>query len=239
MTACFAFSQAMNSLSVNSSGRGALDPDPVPAEAVGVATALDDATRMGEARGLEAMLGVADAMGTDVATAADEAMGVSAAASAEDGTGVGTTSTADEEVTAAGVEEEITATEDAADTSASPESPAMLTDVVSSPLSMYTPLKYQSSAPVPSLLPGRRRTPRCQSAPLEEVLAVNGPAVFVNALLPVECQKVTEPASKSISYATLCHSSATSSTSHFDTPPTCHCSFVLLVPCPPYLSSVK
>ena len=45
-----------------------------------------------------------------------------------------------------------------------------VTDVVRGPLSMYTPLKYQSSGPLlsvpePPEVLGRRRTPKCQSAP--------------------------------------------------------------------------
>lgn len=68
----------------------------------------------------------------------------------------------------------------------------LATDVVSDPLSTYTPLKNQSSAPVPSLPErGRRSTPKCQSAPLLDVLAENGPAVLTSVLLPVECQKET------------------------------------------------
>jgi hypothetical protein len=68
----------------------------------------------------------------------------------------------------------------------------LTTEVVSDPLSTYTPEKYQSSAPVPSLpCRGNRSTPKCQSAPLLDVLAENGPAVLTSVLLPVECQKVT------------------------------------------------
>lgn len=66
------------------------------------------------------------------------------------------------------------------------------TEVVSDPLSTYTPEKYQSSAPVPSFpCLGNLKTPKCQSAPLLDVLAENGPAVLTSVLLPVECQKVT------------------------------------------------
>jgi hypothetical protein len=69
----------------------------------------------------------------------------------------------------------------------------LATEVVSVPLSTYVPEKYQSSAPEPSFpWRGRRSTPRCQSAPLLEVLTAKGPAVFVSVPLPVECQKVTE-----------------------------------------------
>lgn len=72
------------------------------------------------------------------------------------------------------------------------------TDVVNEPLSTYVPLKYQSSAPVPSLpWRGNRRTPRCQSAPLEDVLVEKGPAVLVSGSDPVECQKATVLAEKS------------------------------------------
>lgn len=72
------------------------------------------------------------------------------------------------------------------------------TEVVNDPLSTYVPLKYQSSAPVPSFPErGSRSTPKCQSAPLDEVLVENGPAVLVSASEPVECQKVTCPAEKS------------------------------------------
>lgn len=68
----------------------------------------------------------------------------------------------------------------------------LTTDVVSDPLSTYTPLKNQSSAPVPSF-PGRGslKTPKCQSAALLDVLAAKGPAVLTNVLLPVECQNET------------------------------------------------
>ena len=68
----------------------------------------------------------------------------------------------------------------------------LTTDVVREPLSTYTPLKYQSSAPLPSLpCRGSLRTPKCQSAPLLDVLVENGPAVLTSELSPVECQKVT------------------------------------------------
>ena len=51
----------------------------------------------------------------------------------------------------------------------------LTTDVVREPLSTYTPLKYQSSAPLPSLpCRGSLRTPKCQSAPLLDVLVENG-----------------------------------------------------------------
>lgn len=73
----------------------------------------------------------------------------------------------------------------------------LTTEVVSGPLSTYVPLKNQSSAPVPSL-PGRGslKMPKCQSAPLLDVLAAKGPAVLTSVLLPVECQNVTWPAAK-------------------------------------------
>lgn len=68
----------------------------------------------------------------------------------------------------------------------------LATEVVSVPLSMYVPEKNQSSAPVPSLpWRGRRRTPRCQSAPLLDVLVEKGPAVLTSEEFPVECQNVT------------------------------------------------
>lgn len=53
-----------------------------------------------------------------------------------------------------------------------------------------------------------------QSAPLLDVLVEKGPAVLTSASLPVECQNVTWLLEKLISYATLCHSSALSSTFH-------------------------
>ena len=136
----------------------------------------------------------------------------------------------------------------------------LTTDVVREPLSTYTPLKYQSSAPLPSLpCRGSLRTPKCQSAPLLDVLVENGPAVLTSELLPVECQKVTWLDEKfclgqpdaalhrylqlTISYATLCHTSAWSSTFHLLCPLTIHCRLVLEVPCSPliqpYFSSVK
>jgi len=64
-----------------------------------------------------------------------------------------------------------------------PEPPGLTTEVVMSPLSMYTPEKFQSSWE-PSLV--RRSTPRCQSAPLESVDAATGPAIFSRASAPVE-----------------------------------------------------
>ena len=63
------------------------------------------------------------------------------------------------------------------------EPPGLTTEVVTSPLSMYTPEKFQSSVE-PSLV--KRRTPRCQSAPLESVEAETGPASFFKSSAPVE-----------------------------------------------------
>lgn len=92
--------------------------------------------------------------------------------------------------------------------------PGPVTEVVSEPVSTYTPLKRQSSVVAPLWpLRGRRSTPKCQSAPFcgnlsvyvrkkkrlwrefwwkerlaEEALAENGPAVLVSGSEPVECQ---------------------------------------------------
>lgn len=57
--------------------------------------------------------------------------------------------------------------------------------VVRSPLSTYTPEKYQSSFWSAVKVP-RLKTPKCQSAPLELALAEAGPAVRVSASEPVE-----------------------------------------------------
>lgn len=72
---------------------------------------------------------------------------------------------------------------DEAGAGASAEPPGLTMEVVMSPLSMYTPEKFQSSVE-PSFV--RRRTPKCQSAPLESVEAEIGPAVFFRASAPVE-----------------------------------------------------
>jgi len=72
---------------------------------------------------------------------------------------------------------------DEAGTGASPDPPGLTTEVVRSPLSMYTPEKFQSSV-LPSFV--RRRTPKCQSAPLESAVTETGPAVFFKASAPVE-----------------------------------------------------
>jgi len=72
--------------------------------------------------------------------------------------------------------------------------------VVMGPLSIYTPLKYQSSG-VPPLI--RRRTPRCQSSELVDVEAAMFCTTLTNGLAPVLAQSPTVPAEKSISYAKL------------------------------------
>lgn len=85
--------------------------------------------------------------------------------------------------------------------------PGPATEVVIDPDSIYTPLKYQSSTSglVRDDDIGRRRTPRCQSAPLDEGLAATGATTCVNGSEPVECQNPTVLPEKSISYAMLCH----------------------------------
>jgi len=68
------------------------------------------------------------------------------------------------------------------------DSPGPDTLVVSEPLSMYTPEKCQSSAPV-SLRPvdeGKRRTPKCQSAPLDDAVTATGETVSFRSSPPVE-----------------------------------------------------
>jgi len=72
---------------------------------------------------------------------------------------------------------------DEAGAGAESEPPGLTTEVVMSPLSMYTPEKFQSSVE-PSF--DRRRTPKCQSAPLESAVTETGPAVFSNESAPVE-----------------------------------------------------
>ena len=62
-----------------------------------------------------------------------------------------------------------------------PAGPA--TDVVSEPLSMYTPENSQSSVAM-LLVWFRPRRPTCQSAPLEEALTLIGPAVLVSGAEP-------------------------------------------------------
>jgi len=85
--------------------------------------------------------------------------------------------------------------------------PGPETDVVIEPFSIYTPEKYQSSTSgeLSAELPGSLRTPKCQSSPLDEVLAEIGATTWTRSSEPVECQKPTVLAEKSISYATLCH----------------------------------
>jgi hypothetical protein len=63
--------------------------------------------------------------------------------------------------------------------------------VVMGPLSIYTPLKYQSSG-VPPLI--RRRTPRCQSSELVDVEAAMFCTTLTNGLAPVLAQSPTVPA---------------------------------------------
>ena len=60
--------------------------------------------------------------------------------------------------------------------------------LVSSPLSMYTPEKCQCSGDVSlrPVLDGRRRTPRCQSAPFDDAETFTGPAVLTRSFAPVE-----------------------------------------------------
>jgi hypothetical protein len=75
--------------------------------------------------------------------------------------------------------------------------PAML--VVMEPFSMYRPDQKKSSAA--ALVPpfGRRRTPTCQSAPLELALAETGATTWVRGAEPWEAQRPTLPAEKSMS----------------------------------------
>lgn len=68
------------------------------------------------------------------------------------------------------------------------EPPGPETLVVISPFSMYTPEKCQSSGAV-SLRPvddGSLRTPRCQSAPLEEALTETGGTISLRSSASVE-----------------------------------------------------
>jgi hypothetical protein len=161
---------------VNSLGRTASEP--VPAGAVGVGTALE-AVEVG-AVDEDFTIAVEKVVGAGFDAAADEAAAIAVtdvamifedvAATAED-----VAATVEDATTTA--EDAGATAEDAAGFTAPPAPPALPTDVVRSPLSMYTPEKNQSSAALPSLLPGRRSTPRCQSAPLEDVAIVKGPAV--------------------------------------------------------------
>lgn len=77
--------------------------------------------------------------------------------------------------------------------------PGPETLVVKDPLSIYTPEKYKSSSVSAYPSRGNSRTPRCQSAPLLLVLALMGETVSTRSSAPVECQKPTVPAEKSIS----------------------------------------
>jgi hypothetical protein len=65
------------------------------------------------------------------------------------------------------------------------------TVVVMGPDSMYTPLKYQSSAPGVLVM---RRTPRCQSLESVKVVAAMFWTTLVNGAHPVEAQSPTVPA---------------------------------------------
>jgi hypothetical protein len=65
------------------------------------------------------------------------------------------------------------------------------TAVVMGPDSMYTPLKYQSSAPGVLTM---RRTPTCQSLELVEVEAAMFWTTLVNGAEPVDAQSPTVPA---------------------------------------------
>lgn len=67
------------------------------------------------------------------------------------------------------------------------------------PLSTYTPEKYRSSFASAYPSRGSSSTPRCQSAPLLLVLALTGATSCVRLSPPVECQKPTVLALKSIS----------------------------------------
>ena len=188
---------------VNSSGRTASESALPVGLATGAADEVEEATGVSTGAALvtaaeEDAAGVLIGAATEEAaaeeeiTALEEAAGVSAAATDE-------LAAALEEVAAGAAEE--TTLDIVVGTGFSGAAPAAPppTLVVSSPSSMYTPLKNQSSAPSLSAWPGSLRTPRCQSLPSEEVLASKGPAVCFNSSLPVECQKATEPASKSIS----------------------------------------
>jgi len=72
-------------------------------------------------------------------------------------------------------------------------------EVVMGACSTKIPDQYQSSGA--GLVPpfGRRRTPMCQSAELVEVLADLGATIWVRALEPVENQRPTVLAEKSMS----------------------------------------
>lgn len=166
---------------VNSLGRTASEPAPAPDPAPGAGAAEGAAEGVGEAGITEVEKEDGAALGE--ATGACPPAWFSGLVAAGEGVGVG--EGAAEEGLAAGVLG-----------AAALPSPIL---VVSSPSSMYTPLKNQSSAPAASLAPGSLRIPTWKSAPLDCVLAVKGPAVFFSSSLPVECQKVTEPPEKSIS----------------------------------------
>lgn len=83
----------------------------------------------------------------------------------------------------------------------SPPGPETLVERL--PLSTYTPEKNRSSSASAYPSRGSSSTPRCQSAPLELVLALTGPTSWVRASAPVECQKATVLAVKSISFLRL------------------------------------
>lgn len=75
--------------------------------------------------------------------------------------------------------------------------PGPAAEVVSEPLSTYTPLKYKSSVASAWPVTGSSRTPRCQSSPFEEADTLTAGTVRVKSSEPVECQNATEPALKS------------------------------------------
>ena len=168
---------------LNSSGRPAPDAAGAGADALGCA-GVGVAMRVARVLGAWAVgAGAEDATceeaGGDGRGAGEEAAGVCAAADVAGREDAGAAEELDAALLTAGA---------ALDTGAEePESELPEpTAVVSSPLSTYTPLKNQSSAPAASLLPGSLRTPRCQSAPLDDVLALTGPAVLLSAAPPVD-----------------------------------------------------
>jgi hypothetical protein len=161
---CFALSQATNCLIVNSLGRTASEPGLVPVGLLGAAApvvGVEDA--VGEVVG-EA---IEDAAGEVVGEAADGTFGEAVEEATEEAVDEALDEAGEEafeeavEEAMANLVEEATAAlvEGAAGSTAPPEPPELFTAVVSSPFSMYTPLKNQSSAPAASLPPGRRRTP--------------------------------------------------------------------------------
>ena len=78
--------------------------------------------------------------------------------------------------------------------------PGPATEVVTAPLSMYTPEKKKSSSVSAWPLTGSSRTPTWKSAPLEETDAAIAGTVRASGAAPVEYQRAIVFAEKSYAY---------------------------------------